>query len=518
MKLKNIILISHLIIFVFALIICVAVFRYSSAGAFHSLEMSALQKDQYRIQRSMESKIEQLSSFASDWGIWDDLYAYVINKNDEFHDSNFSESTLKIIKTAGILITDNNFNVITAYTSEENKEMYSKLVSHIAAEKIKFYSAVYSKKNNVLLYSEALSAYFWSVIQPITNTAENAPVNGFLIFSRVIDSDFINEISKDTGVAVNLGRYSEARSSATVTTDKSTASYYFLSGSEAVIQTCIPEASGGAGLCTHVFVPRDFTTSFTNIITNAVVYLFAIALAVTVLNLYLINRLITVPCQKLSSSFVNYSKSGDLKQKFRPEGPMEMQDIAIAANIMVDEISNLHGHVENLSKIDQQTDIYNRTYFFRLFEEEVKRAGRAGYMLSLMIVDIDHFSRYNTAYGQEAGDKCLIEIASLLKSATQRPTDVVARYGGEEFAVLLTNTDIAGLRTVAEKIKKLLEEKNIPNDSSDAAPYVTVSIGGVTFFPNKDTNPMVMATAADRLMHVAKAKGRNSIVLNSFQV
>lgn len=166
--------------------------------------------------------------------------------------------------------------------------------------------------------------------------------------------------------------------------------------------------------------------------------------------------------------------------------------------------------LENEAVRDKLTDIPNRRFFDTLLEREWRQAMRLQIPISLMMVDVDFFKKYNDRYGHQAGDECLRRVARALAGSQRRAGDVVARYGGEEFVVLLFHTPRDDARGIAEIIRGAVEGLDIPHQDS-ASGTVTVSMGGATLVPAKDDRPDVLVRAADAALYEAKAAGRNRV-------
>jgi len=162
-----------------------------------------------------------------------------------------------------------------------------------------------------------------------------------------------------------------------------------------------------------------------------------------------------------------------------------------------------------LTIIDQVTGIYNRRYLDGSLKKIIKLHSRTGGSLSVLMIDIDYFKKYNDTYGHDAGDDCLRIVASILSECVIREEDFIARYGGEEFTAVLPNTDENGARLVAEKILEKMREINIPHKSSDISSYVTVSIGGTTGIINHLQHGSDYIKAADKALYESKRNGRN---------
>jgi len=158
---------------------------------------------------------------------------------------------------------------------------------------------------------------------------------------------------------------------------------------------------------------------------------------------------------------------------------------------------------------DALTGIYNRRYFDETMEHVISSLSRSESLLSVMMIDIDFFKRYNDTYGHVEGDKCLKAVAQTLSECITRADDFIARYGGEEFIVVLPNTDEQGARLIADKLLDNVRDLCLPHEQSDAADYVTVSIGGTTGKVLHTHNAGDFVKRADELMYKSKQEGRD---------
>lgn len=176
------------------------------------------------------------------------------------------------------------------------------------------------------------------------------------------------------------------------------------------------------------------------------------------------------------------------------------------------ELKRYRDLLERISLIDGLTGIPNRREFDIHLEEEWRRAGRNGEVISLIMIDIDFFKNYNDHYGHLAGDDCLRKVAKALVSTMKRPGDMVARYGGEEFACILPDTDTQGALNVAELLLNSVSALKIPHTASTVADHVTVSVGVATKRPDSESLYDDLIREADRMLYNAKNQGRNRIV------
>jgi len=181
-----------------------------------------------------------------------------------------------------------------------------------------------------------------------------------------------------------------------------------------------------------------------------------------------------------------------------------------------DEIETL-GEFLNMTVIDQLTKIYNRRFFDGNMKMLIKLLSRTSSKLSLLMLDIDFFKKYNDTYGHDVGDKCLRAIAAAISKCIIREEDFAARYGGEEFVVVLPNTDENGANLIAAKILNKIRECNITHKSSDIAEYVTVSIGGTTGVVSYLHEESDYIKCADAAMYMSKQNGRNQYTYKKFE-
>jgi len=163
--------------------------------------------------------------------------------------------------------------------------------------------------------------------------------------------------------------------------------------------------------------------------------------------------------------------------------------------------NGLHHHS---SITDPKTGLYNHDFFMRRLEEEVARCDRTGSQASVLMLDVDHFKRFNDRYGHMAGDDALEALATELKKA-MRSEDAVARFGGEEFCVLAVDCDAHAALEIAERIRECVELLRIDHGGEQLR--ITVSIGICMLDQRSDAKQVL--DDADKALYASKAGGRN---------
>lgn len=162
---------------------------------------------------------------------------------------------------------------------------------------------------------------------------------------------------------------------------------------------------------------------------------------------------------------------------------------------------------------DGLTGINNRRHFDEHLDKEFKRAQRQKSPITVMMIDVDEFKKFNDHYGHLAGDDCLKQLANALRACAKRPADFVARYGGEEFALILPDTDEAGAIALANELLTAIERLQIAQAPNAMRAHVTISIGLCSHLPlSEDLEDMganALVLAADQALYQAKSNGRN---------
>lgn len=161
-----------------------------------------------------------------------------------------------------------------------------------------------------------------------------------------------------------------------------------------------------------------------------------------------------------------------------------------------------------MAMLDGLTGVANRRKLENRLLAAWGHACREGGPLSLIMIDVDYFKKYNDHYGHQAGDECLRRLAHTVAGTLNRPYDLLARYGGEEFACLLPDTDQSGAKRVAQKIMAAVADLRMEHRASDVSPYVSLSLGIATVLPSPDLSCADLLRLADEQLYQAKKSGR----------
>ncbi len=168
----------------------------------------------------------------------------------------------------------------------------------------------------------------------------------------------------------------------------------------------------------------------------------------------------------------------------------------------------LEQQVNDLTNSDALVGLGNRKHFDLRFGDLLTVAQRIHSGISVLMIDLDHFKKFNERYGESAGDECMRAIANCIKKLFVRTSDCMARYNDKEFAVVSFSTGIETLRRHADKLCENVRALKIPHEASQHG-MVTVSIGGVHRLPNRDSKEEMFMEQAGKQLLAAKISGRN---------
>ncbi|MGB9151764.1 MAG: GGDEF domain-containing protein [Alphaproteobacteria bacterium] len=188
----------------------------------------------------------------------------------------------------------------------------------------------------------------------------------------------------------------------------------------------------------------------------------------------------------------------------------KLQDELEATSHQLSEVRSDFERVHKESQIDPLTEVGNRKFFGQEMDRVITEAREQKSVLSLVMVDIDHFKKFNDTHGHLIGDQVLRLVArTLIENLKGR--DIIARYGGEEFVILLPQTRLQDAERVANQLRASLATKQIrKRNSQEILGAITISLGAAEFLPEEDSETLI--SRADAALYKAKQTGRNKVV------
>jgi diguanylate cyclase (GGDEF)-like protein len=207
------------------------------------------------------------------------------------------------------------------------------------------------------------------------------------------------------------------------------------------------------------------------------------------------------------------NRQADAFQEFDQE---VLQTLANQAGLALENARRVR-QVQELAVRDGLTGLHNHRYFQERLGEELIKADRYHKDLCLILMDVDHFKKFNDQYGHPEGDRILKAVADALARSVRNKIDTVARYGGEEFVALLPETSIQSGRELAERIRQKVESMILPKREGEGVFRVTLSLGVAAFpFDAREQGPLIQR--ADEALYHSKAAGRNKVSVYNAQL
>lgn len=213
------------------------------------------------------------------------------------------------------------------------------------------------------------------------------------------------------------------------------------------------------------------------------------------------------------SEIKNRKKSGEIYWANLSITPVYKENEIVNFTAIRQDVTNKK-KLELLAIEDDLTKLYNRRYFNKIIEKEIRRVKRDESVLSLLSFDIDYFKKYNDNYGHPKGDKVLEEVSIILKESTLRASDYAFRMGGEEFCIIFSGSNIEESLHYAQEIVKKIEALKIEHKTSGVAEYVTISAGLVVLSSENIKDSETLYKYSDEALYKAKINGRNQVVLS----
>ncbi len=179
-----------------------------------------------------------------------------------------------------------------------------------------------------------------------------------------------------------------------------------------------------------------------------------------------------------------------------------------SSNVSLEESANLQWEFEQQALTDGLTGVYNRRWLDQMLPRLLQRSEQDELPISVLMIDIDHFKKFNDNYGHSVGDSVLRVVAETLVNKV-RPGDLVVRYGGEEFCVLLPETDLKGGVGAGERARAAIHEAAISDSSGNALPGITMSVGLAQWRAGENVDGLLKR--ADEALYQAKSLGRDRL-------
>lgn len=508
--------------------------RFIIFPSFLELEYREAGENLRRVFYAIDREIVHLDRLCGDWAVWDDSYAFMDEQSQEFIDSNLNEETLKA----------DNFNLLL-FCRPDGTVVWSHAVDYVNNRPITFQFlttntlplshpllAVQSTEEAGKKKSGVLDTEFGPLLfstREILHSDGSGPGKGFLVMGHFLDKVTQATLREQTRIPFEIiyplpkeqAHCGSIETIGTLRTDR--LSYFELKNGQ-YIKTCAgyQDASGTPLFGVQYLFPREITRKgITSMGYAAALVIFSGVTILIILNV-LLQYVVLKPVQRLTEHAARLEQEGDYSLRLNLSRSDEVGRLSSSFDTMVQTISERTAELQLaneqlilLSVQDGLTGIANRRMFDSYIAKEWRRAKREQCPLSVILLDVDFFKKYNDTYGHQQGDRCLVAVAGALQQHVRRPADLAARYGGEEFVMVLPNTHADGAMLLAERVREAVQALKIEHSGSSVSPFVSVSLGVATTVPPIDQENVHLDTFlewADQGLYQAKHQGRNRAV------
>ena len=516
----------------------VALFGLLQIGAMYAVVSQTFrQKEEQELLGRMEQflvlldrEITGLANLAKSYAEWDDMYDFVLDPNQDFVEDYFYQEFLDSQDIDGVLIVNTSGRIVWAtLAGSQGGPTNVPDLPVLDLFQVPFFTSfdqrIFPKDFSTLppTYIQGLTsgpatiaAY---VSWPINNNTITAEPRGVLVFLRILEGEFLDNLIPGERLSVRYIPYNEQdmlRSLENrVFMGESTLSVYHSTRD-------VEEKPLGFWLLT---MKQEWPQESLRLAAYMALLVALSGIGMYIITLIISQRRLIDPLSRIRDYLNAFSESN--------ESPVIEHDLPIRFR---DELGDLAEHIKNLTvRVKKQTTeldilagtdgltgLANRRKLQNYLEREVQRnkkvqttqeeraKDKQGF-LGCIIIDIDYFKLYNDHYGHAAGDRVLKEVAQTLQKSAERSGDLVCRYGGEEFIILLPNTDGEGAYSVALRMQKTISNLAIEHAAAPGPPFLSISAGVSASMEHQELNPEQLIAMADQALYQAKRAGRNRV-------
>ncbi|MBB6480556.1 sensor domain-containing diguanylate cyclase [Spirochaeta isovalerica] len=470
------------------------------------LEEELSLKNLNRLTQAIERDASYIGRLLLDWSIWDDTYDFVLTGNREYIESNLSIDSLYNISLNFMFFYNRGGDLIWGEFYDFDKW-----------EKVPCggFSTTFIQQRDLLfngdedysrsgLIDTAMGLLFMAA-GPVFKSDRSGPAEGTLIIGKLIDERFIEKMKEVVQGEFSL--YSENREDILWELNRSEQSYLMEKDENRILlYKAIEDLEGRKTLVVESRTERNIWQYGQRVTSIFITFILLLIILFTVIILILIRVIYINPLHKITLFLQSWKKESGSPVSLDMNRVDEIGTLSRGINSFSNEL-------RELATTDSLTGLNNRHLMDTLMPGIWNIMSRDRSEITIILMDIDYFKKYNDTYGHQAGDRCLKEVGAILKSSIRRSSDMVIRYGGEEFLLILPATPISGGLMIANKIQERLEKKSLEHKSSEIYRRVTMSLGISSGFPNSDNNLDQLIEQADSALYESKEAGRNRITL-----
>lgn len=476
--------------------------------ALHKEESGIINQELQRIERSISLAHQELLSQARDWANWDDTYAFVQGRYPRYANVNFSPEMMQEMRYQLIAFFDPQGNTYFLSGLAPESDAYTTCTRTVddcawmAPYVNNIQHAIESAEEQQRFLLPGVNAPAMAVITPIVRTDGSGPSVGWLAKIRLMDARWIAQMEEMTGLPITIEQRSTSHAEP-VTRIAGDTIY-----AQHLLSTHVPAISIAVGTQLN---RTHYLASLTTI-RYVLIWTACLMLLVTGLVLWLMERIILKPLKALSLFARQVSEHEHMDSTHLCQRNDEIGLLARSFEQQLTRQRELNAELLNLSTHDSLTGLPNRRLFDQQLQADIHETQALSQPLAVMMLDIDHFKRFNDYYGHQKGDECLQQVAKALQHIAADHDFLIARTGGEEFSALLPNTSAHTAKQIGHLLHHAVASLKIPHQGSPVTPHVTISVGISSLDESKDISPSTLMSTADQALYRAKAAGRHQVI------
>ncbi|QDL56215.1 GGDEF domain-containing protein [Rhodoferax aquaticus] len=493
--------------------------RNSLLPAFERMERDVALQSAWRVVSGFEQHMSSLADMNRDWALWDELYFHLQRADPVFERSNFGPEAMQSVKYHAVLLLDLS-NQVAGFGSRAFSGGMQAQVQDLAVPLLErlTVSPVQPQRTECGLarVARVLSAVCWT---GILQSNGQGPMVGTVVMARELDADSLKDIARFAGATFTLEQLGANHTPVSAQGAWTLPALTYLSNTQLpaqfsanaiAMQYLLHDLNEKPLAQVRIHMGRELMTHGRNVIQDVLFQLATVAFATGLVLLLTVHWWLVHPVSRLRRALAKISHTKRWDKPLVVDRPDEIGALTQGINSLLSVLRKQVDALEETSSTDALTGISNRRRFDLRLDDELARLGRRTGALSLLLLDIDHFKRYNDRYGHPQGDAVLRQFGALLGSSCRRQ-DLPARVGGEEFALILPDTDEAGAKAMADKIMESLATLALEHDASPTASVVTVSMGVATWSVLQAGGDETFYAQADKALYAAKHLGRNRV-------
>ena len=476
-----------------------------------------------RVVKALEYQQTEVSRFTYDYGVWDDTHEYIRSPNNEYIESNFIRDTFESLDINGVFIFDRAGQIVWTKTFHEEKgwiepaKLFAKRtdLTDLALPDLgdELSEAVFDKGFLAGRHYPMLFAR----VSVLPSRPEGQP-SGTFAMMRVLTPMAVQRVAVATQLDFKLFLIKD------VGNNKALAE---LAPTLDLLKEQQVYRSQGKGyrwlrdlqgrpisLLQVELSPAIYSEQ---ILDSATLLVLLVATLTMMIVRFALGLLVLRPLDRMRAHLKNIRDHANYTLRIGSQRADEIGDLARECDNLV---TYVHAQEQYLKEINQDmtkktledglTEVANRRHFDVKLDLLWRAFAQKKQPVFLILIDVDNFKAFNDNYGHLKGDQALMSIADVLLSNVRVSTDMVARYGGEEFAILLSETDVTGVKVVCDKLLLAIRTLNITHEYSDVAPRITVSMGVSGWIPDSEDSASLVKSAEEALTQ-AKEAGRDCV-------